>query len=199
MSERNDMIIELEAIFDKARTAERDEEGYFIDLDMHGAVGSALIGIGKEKINELRVEVYPYLNDPLPDFREDAVMTLGWHSRLMLPEFRDIAREIWLNDPNEDVRVVALIAWIGYYYFEPKDPKVLLELYEILTSGNFPIRARKHALIGLLDFSNINPDRTEQRDIALEMDLETHEEFNAIVDWNKVNRIMQTCVQSYYD
>lgn len=193
--ERRREIERIKEIFKKAGYADRDDDGYFSDLDFHGAVGDALIDVGKEKYFELKDEIYPYLNDIYPPFREDAVNTLGWRG-FELPTFKDKLHEIWLNDPDKDVKAAALANWAGYYV-NSKNPKVLKELYDIFISEEEPIKIRKKALVSLINVAGLCPDGYEQRRIFFNIKAETHEEFNQEVNWDLVNHIMKSHVPGW--
>lgn len=195
MSTNYEEIIELEIIFKQALNAQRDIDGYFSDLDLHGKLADALIDVGKKKIHVLKEELYPYLKDIYPPFRVEAIKSLGWDTRLKLPTFKNKAYEIWKTDPEEEVREVALISWAGYYY-ETKDPEVLQELYDIAKSENFPVETRRSALVCLMDVANTQVDKSEQTRILFD-ESESHIEFNAIVDWALINQIMKTCIPGW--
>lgn len=196
MSTKNVEIQKLQLIFEKAKTTPRNARNYFRDLELHNDLGDALITVGKKKLYELKNELYYYLHDKFPPFRKDAVMSLGWDTRLKLPTFEDKAYEIWKNDPDEEVCNVALIAWAGYFYGS-KNAKILEELYSIFTSENYSVRIRRSALICLMYVADILADDKEANRILFDTNIEDHKEFNSSIDWITVNHIMKTCVPGW--
>jgi hypothetical protein len=153
MSDRK-QIATLKEILKRGKEAPRDDENWINDLELHNAVGEALIDVGKEQIYELADEIYPYLNDPFSEFRAEAVRTLGWSSRLRIKEFcLNQAYDIWEKDPDEEVKIAALAAWI-YFYSETKNPEILCKLYNILLEQKFYPRIGAYALDGILDIAD---------------------------------------------
>jgi len=59
-----------------------------------------------------------------PIIRGDAVATLGYKTRLFLPEFREKAYEIFKIDKDNTVKGMALASWAGYYK-NTKNKKVI--------------------------------------------------------------------------
>lgn len=195
MSTTINEINKLKKIFETAKNTSRNSRYYLKDLELHNELTEALIDVGKNRIFELKEEIYPYLTDNFPTFRLEAIKSLGWDTRLKLLTFKSKAYEIWKTDPEEEVREVALIAWAGYYY-ETKDPKVLQELYDIAKSENFSVETRRSALVCLMDVANTQVDKSEQTRILFD-ESEEHSEFNALVDWDLINQIMKTCIPGW--
>jgi hypothetical protein len=190
-------ISSLKEFLRKGRNAPRDHWGWIEDLEMHSNIIAQLTNIGRDKIYELAEEVYLYLDDPYSEFRVEAVKTLGWNTRLGIDEFcKNQAFKIWEQDPNEDVRVVALGAWSNYYAMT-KNKDVLQKLYDILVSEKYYCRARAWALEGFLRVSSHFEGSGRGYDFFALCDLKEHEEFNKAVDWNRVSQIMTECVPGW--
>jgi len=196
MSSRTEHIKALKAVFDKAKNAPRDENGYFQDRDLHNDVGDALIDVGKEALYELKGEIYSYLSDIFPDFRGDAVKTLGWDTRLKVPEFRDRAYEIWLSDPDDDVKAVSLSAWAGYY-IGTSNPQVLKILYDILCNEKYDAYIRTHVFTRLLEVAEYDAHRDITSYMMLIDESRTNEALNKVIDWNLVKSIMEKYVPGF--
>lgn len=201
MSDRKTKIIELKKIFDAAKNCPRRDNGRLLDRQLNDEIWDALIDVGKEELYELKDEVFPYLNDPFSEFRAEAVKTLGWNSRLKIPEFKDVAHKIWKDDPDEDVKEVALAAWIDYNY-NTHDPKILEEMYDILTSQKYPIGIRVYGLHGIFMISGSYTNTREGYEvIGMISEVEeydnSHERLDNLVDWDKVNQIMKDNVPGW--
>jgi len=150
MSERNEFIKTLKSIFDAAKKALREESGEFLESQFHCDFIDALIDVGKEKIYELKEEVYPYVKDTNSEYRAEAIRTLGWGTRLLDPDFKSSVHDIWLHDPDEEVKIAALASWTDYYRYS-EDPKILLELYHILISQDYSIEIKTCVLDGMFE------------------------------------------------
>lgn len=187
----------LKELFQKSRNSPRREDGRIADRKLYNTIGEALIIVGKEDIYELAEEIYPFLNDPFPEFRAEAVKTLGWSSRLGIKEFcKDQAYKIWESDPDEDVKIAAIGAW-GDYYARTKNPDVLKKLYNITTSLEYSSEIRAWALEGLFEVADAWKNPREGYDILDLGDYKDPIEFNKVVDWNRVHHVMQECVPGW--
>lgn len=197
MSDERFEIEDLKRIFENAKHAERDETtGHFMDLDFHDDVACAIIDVGKEKIYELKNEVYRYLNDPFPDFRAEAVRTLGYPTRLKLPEFRDKAYEIWISDPDEDVKIAAISAWAGYYDFT-SNADVLKKLYKIIQSHQNSVLIRIRAFFCLIYVAEKPQDMREGYEILELRELESNQELDKAINWDRIDEIMEKYVPGW--
>lgn len=157
--------------------------------DIYGDALSAFSMIGKEKIYELAPDVYQFLNCNDKVFRETAVTTLGLSTRLHLPEFKDMAYKIWLEDKDSIVKDSALSAWASYYD-DTQDLNVLTILYKILIDENYLIKYRLSAMQCIFHVSGekstfYNPYKSKHFYMA-----RSHEEFNQKVDWDEIKAIM---------
>lgn len=152
---------------------------------------SILSTISNEEIYELKDDVYNLLTCSDDFIRDEVVATLGFPNRLYLPEFRDTAYEIWLNDDNDMVRRTALSSWCGYYR-ESKNKKVLKELYNIINNNNLSIDIRVTAYSGIFSTVSFNhPSYDPVNDMDALLSCETNEEFNNLVNWDAIRDIMR--------
>ena len=145
--------------------------------------------IGKEKIYELSPYVNEFTKCPNTVLREAAVTTLGLSTRLHLPEFKDIAYKIWLEDNDSIVRNAALRAWTSYYS-NSQNKEVLKTLYKILLNENYSIADRRVAMQDIFYVSGETPkfyDPFQDKHLYL---LKSHEEFNQKIDWDEIRAIM---------
>jgi hypothetical protein len=196
MSNKRRQVNKIKKAFEIAKRATRDSEGYFEDLDLHGDVQDALAGIGKGGLYEFKDEIFSYLTDPFAEFREEAVKTLGWDTRLHVPDFQDKAHEIWLNDPDEDVQVAALVAWSAYY-IDTANVEVINELYKIFISRNYSVRARTFALQAIIDVAEAPADRREAYRILSLTRLKEHSKLEEAIDWDRVRTLMKKYVPGW--
>ena len=196
MSKESEQVRSLRDIFNRAKTAARDEDGHIEDIYLSASLRSALVAVGDNLLHELKDEVYPYLNDVLWEFREEAVRVLGSCNGLKLPEFRDLAYKIWLNDENSDVKAAALDAWAGYYS-GTKDPFVLKILYNIFISEKYTVWIRVKALYGFMKVVDQFLPARERSDILDLNDLEDNKLVTKAIDWNKVKRIMKQYIPGW--
>lgn len=151
---------------------------------------NALSLIGKEKIYELSKEVYGLLDSPNDVVRDEVVLTLGLISRLHLPEFKEIAYKIWLEDLDANVRKAALVAWSSYYA-GTKNPAVLKILYRILIDENYPVDHRRNAMQSIFSVSGEPSSFYKPFQSKHFYMLASHEAFNQKVDWNEIRAIMK--------
>ena len=151
---------------------------------------SILSLIGKEKTYELSKEVYDLLDSLDEVVRETVVQTLGASTGLSLPEFKETAYKMWLEDEDANVRKAALIAWASYYG-GTKNPAVLKILYKILVDESYPIDHRRTAMEDIFTVSGepsnfYNPFKSRQFYM-----LSSHAELNEKIDWNEIKAIMK--------
>ena len=151
---------------------------------------SAFSMTGKEKIYELASDVYQFLKCDDEVLRKKAVTTLGLSTRLHLPEFKEVAYKIWLEDKDDGVRDAALRAWSSYYH-NTQDRIVLKILYKILTNEKYSVASRHSALVEIFHTSQEPSDnykRYNKKDFFM---IRSNEEFNQKVDWNEIRSIMK--------
>lgn len=193
MLDRNQRIDEIKEIFELAKSAKRDCNDRFEELNLHMEVGDILNEVGKLKLYELKDEVKLYLSNKAADLRLEAVKTLGWGNRLQIPEFQPLAHSLWLGDPDEEVRVAALAAWCGYS-INTQNIIMLKELYEVLISRDHSIRIRTYALHCIMLVAGAYVDARESYEILSLSGMSGHEIFENGVKWEQIRRVMRECM-----
>lgn len=144
--------------------------------------------ISQYQIVELADEVFKIME--IKDLRSLAIETLGFW--LHLPWFKEQAYEIFVNDPDLEVKFSALLSWTSYYTGS-KDPIVLEKLYMILINDNNPIPIRKVALTGILNVSDFNYKKSDPV-MANLMNITSKKPFHEQIDWSIIIKIMKTYV-----
>lgn len=187
----------LKEIFDKAKISSRRPSGKLENLYFHSDLVGAIIKVGEEKLYDLKNELLIYLSDQCPELRSEAVQSLGWDTGFNDKEFqKNEAYQIWLNDPSEDVRRVALVAWARYHAFS-KNPIVLKHLYNIFRSEEYSNDIRAHALKKFMDVADEDYYPGEAIRILELGEIEDKKTFLASMDWGKINRIMDQYVPNW--
>ena len=140
----------LKEVFEAAKRAPK-KYGFPRDNNLRHDLNDALFAVGKESIYELKDEIFPFLKEENPYFREKAIRVLGYDNGdgLNLPEIKDIAYDFWLNDPDDSVRVAALDEW-GHCYAFSKNPSILKYLYNVIYSEQYSSDARNRALLNFM-------------------------------------------------
>lgn len=146
--------------------------------------------IGKEKLYELTSELFKFLDCRNSVLRSNAITTLGLSTRLHVPEFKDVAYRIWLEDKDDIVKGAALSAWASYYH-ATRNPEVLKTLYKILIDESYSVEHRRNAMEEIFYVSQepskfYEPYRS--RDFYM---LSSHQDFNQGVDWEEMKNIMK--------
>lgn len=140
---------------------------------------SALIKIGKGFYKELRADVEKFLNNSNIELRSAAINVLGFYWKL--PEYKEVARNMFENDGDDWVRSNALMTWIGFYS-ETNDRSVIIKLYEILKNEKENHAVRAQAYTGILLVSGL--PKSEWPKIFVE-------NINEEVDWPLISKIME--------
>ena len=188
MQPRNEQIECFRKTLRLAKTA------LYIDGKLNRPLSSdltdALSIIGKEKLYALSKEVYDLLGSTNVVVRETVVTTLGLICFLHLPEFKEKAYQVWLEDEDANVRKAALAAWASYYA-GTKNSGVLKILYKILVDESYPVDHRREAMEDIFSVSHepsnfYNPFKSRHFYM-----LKSHEDFNQKVDWNEMKAIMK--------
>ena len=146
----------------------------------------AISMINQYQIFELAETVFKII--VIKDLRSLAVETLGFW--LHVPWFKQSAYEIFVNDPDLEVKFSALLSWVSYYT-GTKDPIVLEKLYTILINDNNPIPIRKIALTGILNISDFNYKQSDPS-MANLMNMISKKTFYEHINWEIITNIMKT-------
>lgn len=189
MQSRNEEIEELRKFLQSSAKIDLYRNGT-LDAELASDIVDALSLIGKEKFHELSKEVYALLNSSNGVVRDTVVTTLGLSSRLHLPEFKETAYTIWLQDEDSNVQEAALAAWASYYN-GTKNPEVLKILYKILINESYPVEHRRTAMQEVFSVSGepsnfYNPFKSRHFYM-----LSSHAELNQKIDWNEIKAIMK--------
>ena len=142
---------------------------------------------GKEELYDLVPEMLELLNSWNSFFRQLSVSNLGFWLRI--PEFKDIAYEIFINDEDDSVKFSALQSWISYYV-DTKNSLILEELYKVLINDNYEESIRYISLNGIFKVADIKPIFYDIGTSKF-MKCQTPEEFNSKVDWQEVTSLLK--------
>ncbi len=189
MSSRKEHINSIRKILNSV-DAQLEIEGEF-NWPFYEILMDTIFAIEKEKIYELVPDLYKLLEHPLRDIREEVVYVLGLITRLHVPEFRDRAFQIWLEDKDNMVKEAALHVW-ATYYLGTKNANALKVLYDILVDESYPVDFRSTAMQEIFTVTQepsnfYDPFQSRQFfDHKL-----THEKLNALIDWKEIEGIMK--------
>jgi hypothetical protein len=146
--------------------------------------------ISNNKIYDLKKEVIDLLVCNEENVRKEAVATLGYTTRLHLPEFKEIAYQVWLSDTSSFVKRTALSAWASYF-LETRSPLVLTILYSVLIDEDYNIMIRSQAYISIFTTIDLNhPDYDRISTLGELLKCKSNEEFNGKINWNAIHKIM---------
>tara|TARA_B100001248_G_scaffold220746_1_gene176562 strand:+ start:985 stop:1644 length:660 start_codon:yes stop_codon:yes gene_type:complete len=184
---------EVAVLFERAKEAELDEEGCILDSDLDRDLSLAIIDTGKQKYYQFEKEVWPYLKSRDEGLMAEAILTLGFRSRLHVPEFRDVAYDIWNNYEEQsecsDIRRSALSAWCTYYELS-NDKEALAILYKALTK-HLVVDMRSQAYRGILTTCDAFEKPGEFREISEMAHKRSHDYLNQNIDWERVHKLMK--------
>lgn len=141
-------------------------------------VYNALIKIGKGFHKELKEEIIPFLHHSNIELRSGAIRVLGFYWRL--PEYKEVAWEIYKNDKDNWVRAGALMTWIGYSE-NSADKDVLKTLFQILNDNNENEYVRQEAYRGIFVVSKLQPAEWPKTLV---------DNLDEDVNWELVNKIV---------
>tara|TARA_B100001248_G_scaffold220746_1_gene176563 strand:+ start:1686 stop:2330 length:645 start_codon:yes stop_codon:yes gene_type:complete len=173
----------IDEVFERGRAAQLDENNRLVAgsllRDLHGAISY----VGKHGYRQYEKEIWPYLKSEKEDLVVQAILTLGSTSRFHLPEFRDVAYDIWKNYEDTEefndssfIRETALGVWCSYYK-STYDQDVLKILYKSLLV-NKEVGFKKRAMIGMFEAFD-----------SLKM-LEKNGKVPRSVNWECINKLM---------
>jgi hypothetical protein len=189
LSNKAETIERLRNILKRAKDEMYDQNGK-LNISLHSDVSEALCEIKDNNLTILAKEIYALLDSPSIGVKRDAIATLGFTTRLHVPEFRDKAYEIFLNDPDDSVKSTSIRAWVSYYY-ESDDEKVLKKLYKILIDENQSCFVRSAAYMGIhTTIKDLFNSRTSLDTDPL-ISSETPEEFNKQINWPWLEDVMR--------
>lgn len=149
-------------------------------------VYDALIDIGKQEHRCLEKEVWDFLTHEEPDLQRAAIMVLGTYWKL--PEFSEKARALLNSSSDDDVRVAALINWVGYYE-GTKDANVITVLNDFIRDSSEDIFIRLESVRGL--FRVYGETIADDKMRALER-VQSYSEFDNLAPWDDIDRIVES-------
>jgi len=186
----NKTIKEWESILLKAK--HRDPLQYDSNEDKHIVIDAynVISRIEEHAYIGLIKYLYDFLEDRDEYLREIAVSAFR-SFRDEVPEFSEKALEIWMN-PNENktVRFVALGVWYGFY-LNTCNKETLKILYKLLINSDAPISFRARAAAGILEVSGTTENGEGEALYFACGDIKDPNKFNASIDWDTINKIMQ--------
>ena len=181
---------EVDAIFEEAKGAELDEVGYLIDRGLDKRLTLAIKSAGTQHYHQFVKEIWRYLKSRDEYLMTEAILALGCKSRLHIPEFRDVAYDIWKNYKEQNefscMKRIASSIWFSYYE-NTNSQEALTILYKILTE-NSVVDMRLQAYVGILVVCDDPGDLAEINNQQEEM---SHEGINQKVDWECLNKLME--------
>ncbi len=187
MANQTEIIKELRDVLKRVKN-ELYVNGIVND-DLFEQAFNAFALIKEHQLTILTKEIYDLLDHEDAIIRKEAIALLGFSTRLHVPEFRDKAYEIFLNDQDESVKSTALRAWASYY-FKSDDKRVLKILYSILLDETQHAFVRADAYVGI--YTTISDLFTASNSIKTTplIKSKTPEQFNSHVDWQEVKNIL---------
>lgn len=144
----------------------------------------AIIDIGKGEHRQLQPEVIKFLSHNDSEARRAAIIVLGTHWQV--PEVIDTLENLWRNDPEELVRVAALIAWSGYFA-KTKNKPAMKKLFQILIDDVEELQVLIEALAGIFRISGLE---LSQFGLANIYRINDFDEFKSKVPWDELDKIM---------
>lgn len=140
-----------------------------------------LVDIGKGGHQELKTDVHAFLTHEDPMLRATAIKVLAFYWGL--EEYKDVAKEMFVNDPDDETRADALIWW-SCFFKDTNNPEVLKMLYDQLKSQDNAFMIRETAYRAVFNVSKLN--RTERPANILKI-----RDIDNEVDWDLVEKIMK--------
>jgi HEAT repeat protein len=144
----------------------------------------ALIDIGKSNRQELINDIKKFLTHEEPDLQRAAIMVLGTYWKV--PDFKHELPTILTCSPDDDVRVTALVNWIGYYQ-GTEDKGIIFKLNDLLRDSNEDIYIRIEAFrsMGRVAKFDINEDIIKSLERAT-----SYAEFENLIPWGIVDELI---------
>ena len=184
---------EIAAIFERAKEAKLDKGGNCLDSELSDNLSAAITDAGKQKFYQFEKEIWSYLKSKDEDLLKDAILTLGFRSRLHVPKFRDVAYDIWNNYEEEsefsDVKCSALTAWCSYYE-NSNDKEALSVLYKVVAAHS-KVDMRTLAYRGIFLTCHAFKSYNEFGEISDLMYKDSHDYLNQNIDWERVHKLMK--------
>lgn len=142
-------------------------------------VYDALIDIGKGGYMQFEKDVVNFLTSDDVELRAAAIRVLGFYWQL--DKYASVAEEMFLNDSDDWVRAVALMAWSAYYR-NSNDKQVLQKLYNTLQNESESTSVRSEAYRAMWAVSSIQPPDWPRTDI---------DNIEEEVEWDLVQKLVR--------
>ena len=158
-----------------------EEISYLKDLGSSDpeTVADAIIDLGKQCGSAHAPTVVPFLTHPSAEVRAAAIRSLAFYWGLLA--YREQAAKMMNEDPDVEVRVVAMMGWSE---LAPKqDRATLLRLREILGDRSLPPYLRANAFDSLLSLAEVPFDVHRLHNVPVDATLDAH------IDWAWVDRL----------
>jgi hypothetical protein len=184
-------IKELEVLFLKAKHRDPSKYQSKEDDDIVIDAYNAMSVVEKHGYVELIPYLYHFIDDPDEYLREKAVQSFRGFGHAQIPEFREIAFNIWNNKNEENcIRYSAFSLWCDSYQIT-KDPQVLKILYRILKDKNVESALRSGALTGIMQVIGDGQRCIIAHNLWLDIfDIKDPYEFDTKINWEEVDYIM---------
>ncbi len=160
------------------------ETQYLKDLTSNNVetVADAIVDLGKNCGRVHAPKVAPFLTHPSAELRGAAIRSLTFY--WAFPEYRERAEKMMNEDPDLEVRVVAMMGWAG---LAPKQDRAttLHRLREILRDRSVDPYIRANAFDFLLSVAEVPPD------VRLRQEIPIDESLDAYIDWAWVDRLCE--------
>jgi hypothetical protein len=149
-------------------------------------VYDALIDIGKKELRQFESKVYSFLDHQETDIRRAAIKVLGCYWNV--EGFDDTLHNIWKNDQDDDVRLTALICWIGYF-LDTKSPNIARELKVLAKDGQEDKFMRLEALRGIVNVLGASEDDINFNELKR---ISGYKAFEESIPWKKIDNIFSS-------
>ncbi len=144
----------------------------------------AIVDIGKRGLREMHKDIEPLIADPDPPVREAAIRVLGFYWKL--PSYKERALQMSQQDPDEETRMVALMAWADYFN-ATRDAEIAKYLYRVMRDPSEPEMVRAMAYTCFLAVCGI-PSKDRPRRV-MQLDKTVDE----TIDWHRVEQLLNEC------
>lgn len=194
MQSRNQEIEAFRKTFKLAKTELYNKDSG-VNMPLCDDLLSALSLTSKYRLHELAKDVYALLDTANEVIRQTVLETLVFIGS-QIPELKETAYKIWLEDEDKNVREAALGAWASCYY-NTQNPEALKILYKILMDEKYSVSHRVMAMKEIFFISQepsrfFDPFDSWHFSMNSKNEILTdHKKFNDMVDWGEIKAIMK--------
>jgi len=144
----------------------------------------AVVDIGKRGMRNMCKDIEAVVDDPDPIVREAAIRVLAFYWKL--PAYKERALQMSQRDPDEETRMVALMAWADYFN-NTRDAEIARYLYGVMRDQTEQEMVRAMAYTCFLAVCGV-PSRDRPRRV-MQLDKTVDE----TIDWNRAERLLKEC------